>query len=150
MNGIATMNPIRYRGYYYDTHTGLYYLQSRYYDPEMGRFISPDCYVSTGQGLLGNNMYIYCNNNPVVGAESKLAGFVDSFLKYPHGGDGTAAVWHFVFQRQYPKRLEELPENTTQQRNIKALYLDGGCIYITGGFVADDALIVRGDQAITL
>lgn len=69
VNGIATMNPIRYRGYYYDTHTGLYYLQSRYYNPEMGRFISPDCYVSTGQGLLGNNMYIYCNNNPVMGVD---------------------------------------------------------------------------------
>ncbi|MBQ9785002.1 MAG: RHS repeat-associated core domain-containing protein [Clostridia bacterium] len=65
-NGIATMNPIRYRGYYYDTHTGLYYLQSRYYNPAWGRFISPDCYVSTGTGLLGYNMYLYCNNNPVM------------------------------------------------------------------------------------
>ena len=62
----ARINPIRYRSYYYDTHTGLYYLQSRYYNPTVGRFISPDCYVSTGQGLLGNNMYIYCNNNPVM------------------------------------------------------------------------------------
>ena len=86
----------------------------------------------------------------LAGEGSKLAGFVDSFLKYPHGGDATAAVWHFVFQRQHPERIEALPENTTLQRNIKALYLDGGCIYITGGFVADDALIVRGDQAITL
>ena len=66
VGGIATLNPIRYRGYYYDTHTGLYYLQSRYYNPDWGRFISPDCYVSTGQGLLGNNMYLYCNNNPVM------------------------------------------------------------------------------------
>jgi RHS repeat-associated protein len=38
-DGIAALNPIRYRGYYYDTHTGLYYLQSRYYNPEWGRFI---------------------------------------------------------------------------------------------------------------
>jgi hypothetical protein len=86
----------------------------------------------------------------LAGAESKLAGFVDSFLKYPHGGDATAAVYHFVFQRQHPESLEELPENTTLQRNIKTLYLNGGCMYITGGFVADDALIIRGDEATAL
>ncbi len=58
-------NPLRYRGYIYDRETGLYYLQSRYYDPEMGRFINADAFTSTGQGLLGNNMFAYCLNNPV-------------------------------------------------------------------------------------
>ena len=62
---IGLVNPYRYRGYQYDEETGLYYLQSRYYDPEVGRFISADGYVSTGQGILGHNMYAYCNNNPV-------------------------------------------------------------------------------------
>ena len=62
---LADINPIRYRGYYYDTETGLYYLQSRYYDPETGRFINADEFVSTGQGILGNNMFAYCGNNPV-------------------------------------------------------------------------------------
>ena len=61
----AATNPLRYRGYVYDPETGLYYLQSRYYDPQMGRFISPDALVSTGQGILGNNMFAYCLNNPV-------------------------------------------------------------------------------------
>ena len=41
-NNIANVNPYRYRGYYYDIETGLYYLQSRYYDPETGRFINAD------------------------------------------------------------------------------------------------------------
>ena len=50
----------------YDAETGLYYLQSRYYDPEIGRFINADIHVSTGQGILGNNMFAYCGNNPVV------------------------------------------------------------------------------------
>ena len=63
---VGNDNPFRYRGYYYDTDTGLYYLNSRYYDPELRRFISSDIYVSTGQGLLGANMFTYCNNNPVV------------------------------------------------------------------------------------
>ena len=57
--------PFRYRGYVYDEETGFYYLQSRYYNPELGRFISADVYLSTGQGVLGHNAYAYCLNNPV-------------------------------------------------------------------------------------
>ena len=56
---VGTLNPIRYRGYYYDVETGLYYLQSRYYDPETGRFISPDVIAE------GGNIYTYCLNDPV-------------------------------------------------------------------------------------
>ena len=58
-------NPFRYRGYYYDTETGLYYLQSRYYDPLIVRFINADGYVSTGQEFSSVNMFAYCGNNPV-------------------------------------------------------------------------------------
>ena len=57
-------NPFRYRGYIYDEETGFYYLQSRYYNPEVGRFISSDVLLSTGQGVLGHNAYAYCGNNP--------------------------------------------------------------------------------------
>lgn len=64
-DNIANINPIRYRGYYYDTETGFYYLNSRYYDPEICRFINADGYVSTGQGLLSHNMFAYCENNPI-------------------------------------------------------------------------------------
>ena len=60
-------NPFRYRGYVYDEETGFYYLQSRYYNPEVGRFISADVLLSTGQGVLGHNAYAYCGNNPVMG-----------------------------------------------------------------------------------
>ena len=59
-------NPFRYRGYVYDEETGFYYLQSRYYNPEVGRFISSDVLLSTGQGVLGHNAYAYCGNNPIV------------------------------------------------------------------------------------
>jgi len=62
---LGAHNPLRYRGYVYDTETGLYYLQSRYYNPAMGRFINADAYASTGQGVIGCNMFAYCNNNPV-------------------------------------------------------------------------------------
>ena len=67
---IANLNPFRYRGYYYDTETGFYYLQTRYYDPVVGRFLNADAFVSTGQGIIGNNMFAYCNNNPVFYADN--------------------------------------------------------------------------------
>ena len=63
---LGTLNPLRYRGYVYDPETALYYLQSRYYNPEIGRFINADVYVTTGQGFIGNNMFAYCGNNPVL------------------------------------------------------------------------------------
>ena len=47
--------------------TGMYYLQSKYYDPEICRFINVDGYASTGQGLLGGNAFAYCGNCPVMG-----------------------------------------------------------------------------------
>ena len=63
---ITTLNPIRYRGYYYDQDTRLYYLNARYYCPEWHRFISPDdtSYLDpkTPNGL---NLYAYCGNDPV-------------------------------------------------------------------------------------
>ena len=62
---VRPYNPYRYRGYYYDTETQLYYLQSRYYNPTWGRFINEDNYISTGTGILGYNMFAYCNNNPI-------------------------------------------------------------------------------------
>ena len=63
---VAEANPLRYRGYYYDAETGFYYLQSRYYDPEIGRFINADSYASTdATGLLSTNMFAYCENDPV-------------------------------------------------------------------------------------
>ena len=62
---MAAINPLRYRGYYYDTETGFYYLQSRYYDPVNHRFINADNLASTAQGFLGYNMFAYCLNNPV-------------------------------------------------------------------------------------
>ena len=63
---LAEINPLRYREYYYDTETRLYYLQSRYYDPEVGRFINPDVFATTDvDSVLSANMFAYCENNPI-------------------------------------------------------------------------------------
>lgn len=64
-SSLVNLNPLRYRGYVYDAETGFYYLQSRYYDPKIGRFLNVDSYASTGQGFLGYNMFAYGMNNPV-------------------------------------------------------------------------------------
>ena len=91
---IGDLNPLRYRGYYYDAETGFYYLQSRYYDPAICRFINADTYLSTGQGMLGHNMFTYCGNNPVNYCDSSgrffftllgamigaAAGYIDAFI----------------------------------------------------------------------
>ena len=66
---LYTINPFRYRGYFYDVETGLYYLQSRYYIPQWGRFLNPDaCDVAlaTPYGLTDKNLFAYCDNNPVM------------------------------------------------------------------------------------
>ena len=60
---IANLNPLRYRGYYYDAETGFYYLQSRYYDPAICRFINADGLFT--DGFVGSNLFAYCVNDPV-------------------------------------------------------------------------------------
>ncbi len=65
--GIASINPFRYRGYFYDEEIGMYYLQSRYYDPGVGRFINSDTSDSLQEinNVLENNLFTYCQNKPV-------------------------------------------------------------------------------------
>ena len=65
--GMGDINPIRYRGYYYDGETGLYYLLTRYYDPTIGHFISPDGFEYLDPETIGAiNLYAYCRYNPVM------------------------------------------------------------------------------------
>ncbi len=66
---IGSLNPFRYRGYYYDTETGFYYLNARYYDPQIKRFINADSIDIIGvtpDALTDKNLYAYCDNNPVM------------------------------------------------------------------------------------
>ena len=74
---VAFYNPFRYRGYYYDYETGFYYLQSRYYNPEWGRFLNAD--DSLYSSIFGFNLFAYCDNNPI--------SYID-----PYGESGFAAA----------------------------------------------------------
>ena len=79
--GLGSVNPIRYRSYYYDTETGLYFLQTRYYDPQTGRFINiDDISYPEPEIINGLNLYAYCGNNPIsridpVGCSWSWSGF---------------------------------------------------------------------------
>ena len=66
--GLAGKNPFRYREYYYDVELGLYYVSSRYYDPETRRFLNADDpdVLEIQSDLQDKNLYVYCDNNPVV------------------------------------------------------------------------------------
>lgn len=68
IDGIATFNPFRYRGYFFDSESNFFYLNSRYYDSEVGRFISPDIISildETKGQINGLNLYMYCADNPI-------------------------------------------------------------------------------------
>ncbi|MCI8555651.1 MAG: hypothetical protein HFI85_03665 [Clostridia bacterium] len=84
---IALKNPFRYRSYYYDFETNLYYLNSRYYDPETGRFVNADDIAilnSTKEVLNGLNLYAYCLNNPINSTDDN--GDMPNWLKWLIGG----------------------------------------------------------------
>ena len=102
---MAAINPLRYRGYYYDTETGFYYLQSRYYDPVTHRFINADSLASTGQGILGTNMFTYCLNNATnyFDSDGKDAIWIhetDTAATFGHSGllvQDTNHNWYFFY-----------------------------------------------------
>ena len=93
---VGYKNPLRYRGYYYDSETKLYYLQSRYYNPEWGRFINADAIIGANGDLVSNNLFAYCSNNPVVMIDP--AGYLVEALEFNSqtvalmGGSGAVTV----------------------------------------------------------
>ena len=100
---LAVYNPFRYRGYRYDGDTRLYYLQSRYYDPAIGRFINADKYAGTGQGYLGYNMFAYCNNSPIFSVDKNATSSSDVARAWSEGMwwitllDGPAPVMDSIY-----------------------------------------------------
>ena len=90
---IATVNPFRYRGYYYDEEIDMYYLQSRYYDPVVGRFVNGDDPMLLGASgtILGNNLFAYCEN--------KLVNMIDitgfAAINVIFAAVGAVAGWFF-------------------------------------------------------
>ena len=116
---IGDINPFRYRGYYYDTDTGLYYLNSRYYDAETGRFINVDAFATTNiANPLSANMFAYCENNPVICYDSSG---LYSFLCTELGGNPVTAKTF----------ADDSKKNDSKYREIASVSTEGGLgVYI--------------------
>ncbi len=91
-SNVAAYNPFRYRGYRYDADTGFYYLQSRYYDPAICRFINAGEYSDTDDGLLGFNMFAYCLNNPMNRSDPNGSWSLPNWAKVAIGAVATVAA----------------------------------------------------------
>ena len=131
---IGNINPIRYRSYYYDTETGLYYLQSRYYDPEVGRFVNADGILGANQDILSFNLFAYCSNNPVNKIDpsgygffsdlwdefkNAVKNFIDdySMVDIPESEIVTAAGYIAISQG-WEYRIDPEDRNTLTQKHI--------------------------------
>ena len=101
---LAELNPIRYRGYVYDFETGFYYLQSRYYDPQIRRFISADdlSMLGVGDEFLSYNLYAYCLNNPI-----NTFDFDGHFARAIIGGAVSAVVTWLLYLVEYKLGMRE-------------------------------------------
>ena len=129
---LADVNPLRYRGYYYDSETGFYYLQSRYYDPEIGRFINADSYASTdATGLLSANMFAYCENDPVNGSDPN-GEFLGTLIGTVVGAT-CAAVGALI-----------------TGGNWKAAAINGAVSGAITGFAADVIVVTGGSAAVVI
>ena len=80
---LGKYNPLRYRGYVYDTETGLYYLQSRYYNPTWGRFINADALMGINSDIGTYNLFSYCGNNPVIRCDNGGKFWMACYLLIP-------------------------------------------------------------------
>ena len=99
-DGILEKNPFRYRGYYYDSETGWYYLQSRYYDPEVKRFInadSVDLMTTDCTNIMQYNLFIYCNGNPINGYDPSGHFDIIEILDLLNGEDNVAAEGYGLY-----------------------------------------------------
>lgn len=80
-NNIGIINPFRYRNYYYDKETKLYYLNSRYYNPQWRRFINADTTLFANQDIISHNLYLYCSNNPITVTDEQGRGIFSKIVK---------------------------------------------------------------------
>ena len=120
---IGNLNPFRYRGYYYDTESGFYYLMSRYYDPVIHRFVNADGYFQSGGEVLDANMSAYCRNNPIL--------FVDPTGQKCSKHDPYYVPNCFHCSEDYRKFVNDSTEwyNRTSGDNIAGVNFDGTVYY---------------------
>ncbi len=118
-DSVGVKNPYRYRGYRYDNETGMYYLQSRYYNPEWGRFINADGLIGQTGELLVHNMFSYCKNNPINRQDTN--GYRDEPTSGGGGGGGGILFLLLRMGDKVSQKVSELEEALAEKLSIKAL-----------------------------
>lgn len=111
---LASINPCSYRGYYYDWESGYYYLQSRYYDPEIGRFLNTDEveYLGVTDSLLSLNLFTYCENNPIASSDPTgnfvvvIAGFAITITAEII--IAICLIWIYLFSVTHRKEIQRI------------------------------------------
>ncbi len=144
---VGTANPFRYRGYYYDNESGLYYVSSRYYDPEIGRWISPEPNVYEGEfdegaGLIGYNVYAYCANNPVMYKDETGESITAILVGVAIGAlIGSIAGWGYA-------KYFNIPKSKTWKYVLGGAVIGaviGGCVgYAVGASAGSGAVLWSG------
>ena len=118
---VGQINPFRYRGYYYDTETGFYYLQTRYYDPEVGRFLNADGIIGANGDIQGYNLFAYCSNRPTIAADHS-GEFIGLIIF------GVAVVCTVVVvvdvASSYPNRKSNKEHNVEQAKKLPSGFIE--------------------------
>jgi RHS repeat-associated protein len=120
-------NQLTYRGYFYDFETGLYYLQSRYYAPNWGRFMNADKHFDTGTGLLGTNIYIYCDDNPIMKTDPTGEAGIP-------GSGATYTVYKAPFYVTTKKATSVYYNHTNKSEDKAESIYSGEVLEIIGGY----------------
>ena len=133
---IATINPFRYRGYFYDEETKLYYLLSRYYNPELGRFINADSieWLGTNERIIETNIFAYCKNDCVNISDEVGFGGIDTLLSVLNSSIDILAKIIDMIGNSYNKERKALENSvklltkkqSRQLSNIKSLQKETG------------------------
>ena len=130
---IGNLQSLKYRGYVYDRETGLYYLQSRYYDPVTRRFVNADGLLPIGTGVLGYNMFAYCGNNPIV--YSDCTGYFTDYSIPTYSGITVTGYFfsnvpeHWLGYYGQIKTYWRVDNLSIEQESTCALYYSSNIIY---------------------
>ena len=131
---VGRYNPFRYRSYYYDEETGFYYLQSRYYDPTVGRFLNADGIIGANGGIEGYNMFAYCNNNPIIFADYN--GFLRSYSVIVNDGGSSSR------NNSEEKSEDEYTKTYTFYRKTKSIDIGSHTVEFEYTYQVDDTKII--------
>ena len=148
-NHIGNLNPFRYRGYYQDTETGLYYLMSRYYDAVTHRFINADGYFQSGGSILDANTFAYCKNNPIMYmdkyGDKSVYDLQEDMMNNPHSCDYDIIYLTKLMKQGYGYK-EDIPDWKLKSDGIISTVGEGA---ISSGLDYSNQLFTRKTNFLT-